>query len=75
MLKEFKKQLLNAQFFTRLRLIMNEIENELQMTRNGGAVSDDYISVHKNQGESCVDNTRKLVTHNGDFKQFLKENR
>ena len=45
------------------------------MTRNGGAVSDDYISVHKNQGENCVEQTRKLVTHNGDFKQFLKDNR
>ena len=75
LLKQFKKHLLNVQFFARLKLIMHEIESELQMTRNGGAVSDDYIGVHKNQGESCADATRKLVTHNGDFKQFLRDNR
>lgn len=46
-LKKFKQHLLNKDFFCKLKLIMFEIDKELQMTRNGGAVSDNYINVHK----------------------------
>ena len=51
---------------------MYEIDKELQMTRNGGAVSDDYIAVHKNDGALCSQPVRKMVTHDSDFKQYIK---
>ena len=54
-IKEFKNNMINKDFFIKLKLIMYEIDQEMQMTRNGGAVSDDYIQVMKNKGELCVD--------------------
>ena len=54
---------------------MFEIDKELQMTRNGGAVSDNYINVHKDSGEACPDQVRKMVTHSTDFKQYVWQNR
>lgn len=53
MIQKFKQHMVNRDFFARLKLIMYEIDKELQMTRNGGSVTDDYIAVHKNKGESC----------------------
>ena len=74
-LKKFKQHLLNKDFFCKLKLIMFEIDKELQMTRNGGAVSDNYINVHKDSGEACNDQVRKMVTHSTDFKQYVWQNR
>ena len=47
------------------------------MTRNGGAVSDQYIaSVRKEGGgDKCDNPTRKLITHNPEFRQYYKDNR
>lgn len=50
MLKQFKAHLMSKDFFVKLKLIMYEIDKELQMTRNGGAVSDEYILNFKNEG-------------------------
>ena len=64
--------MINKDFFARLKLIMYEIDKELQMTRNGGAVTDDYIAVHKNDGALCSQPVRKMVTHDSDFKQYIR---
>ena len=45
------------------------------MTRNGAAVSDDYIAVHKDSGINCSEPMRQMVTHDADFKQYLKSQR
>ena len=68
LIKQFKQHLLSKDFFARLRDIMLDIDCELQMTRNGGAVSDDYIELRKDKEQGCADPTRVLVTYNDDFK-------
>ena len=75
MLKKFKKHLLNKDFFSKLKSIITDTDIELQMTRNGGGVSDDYIHARKDDGELCSDETRKLVSHNADFRQYVRDNR
>jgi len=44
-IKKFKQHLINKDFFARLKLIMYELEKELQMTRNGGSVTDGYANM------------------------------
>ena len=72
MIKKFKTHLINKDFFIKLKLIMYSIDSELRMTRNGGIVSDDYIAIHKNSGELCEDNDRHMVTHDDNFKLYVK---
>jgi len=72
MIKKFKAHLINKDFFIKLKLIMYSIDSELRMTRNGGIVSDDYIAIHKNDGELCEDNDRQMVTHDDKFKLYVK---
>ena len=74
-LKKFKQHMLNKEFFAKLKEIMFDINNELRMTRNGGMVTDEYIAIHKDNGTQCEDQIRSMVTHDNDFKAYIKENR
>ena len=49
---------------------MFSVNNEMQMTRNGGEVSLDYINTMKLDGANCKDAIRHMVSHNSDFKQY-----
>ena len=44
------------------------------MTRYGGAVSDEYIATMKLKGAYCKDQMRHMITHDGDFRHYYKQN-
>ena len=74
MIKQFKQHMIDKDFFGRLKLIMYEIDKELQMARNGGSISDDFVDIHKDKGRTCQEPIRKMVTHSEDFKEYIKGN-
>ena len=67
-IKKFKQHLMNKDFFASLKLIMYGVDKEMQMTRNGASVSDNYIKIRKDSGKHCTDATRFMVTHNPEFR-------
>lgn len=81
MLRKFKQHLMDKHMFARLKLILLQLDKELQMTRSGGAVSNDYIQQVRKDGfermmnKNIKNETRKLVTHNEEFRQYYASNR
>ena len=67
LIKKFKDHLVNKDFFARLKVIMYSLDKELQMTRNGGSVTDEYSLMWRTKGNKEADWVRKEITFNTDF--------
>ena len=71
-IKRFKEHLYNKDFFFKLKLILVDLNRELEMTRGGGAISDEFIQLREK--DICDDQTFQLIKHDPDFRQYCEEN-
>ena len=65
-IQKFKKHLFSKDFFYKLKLILIQMNRELDLTRSGGAVSNEYIMMKEKN--HCKDEIHKLVFHDKEFK-------